>query len=283
MNHGKACHLARTPHVTATTKLGRLFSSVLACPHCSLPLDIDERHASCLSGHSFDRAKEGYLNLLVGGRVPSTKTPGDTTESLSARRRFLHSGWYSPIVEALRESLGTIHGPVLDVGCGEGYYLSCLTTHESYALDISKRAVQMTSKLLPETQCIVGTSFRLPIQNDSLAAVYTVFAPHSIDEYRRVLRPGGVWVTVTPGPQHLIELRPQRDEKTIEREDRRTQPPEESEDATRVQCALSLTDEAALDLVAMTPLQFQTSAHSAVEIVRNVTVDVWVSRATRHH
>lgn len=265
-----------------TTKLGKLSSSVLTCPHCSLPLDVDERSASCPNGHSFDRAKEGYFNLLVGGRVPSTKISGDTSDSLAARRRFLHAGWYSPIVEHLQESLDGITGPILDVGCGEGYYLSCLRTTDSYALDISKRAIQMTSKLLPATQCIVGTSFRLPIQDDSLAAVYTVFAPHSIDEYLRVLRPGGTWLTVTPGPQHLIELRPKRDEKIIEREDRRTQPPEQADDATRVQFTLSLTDDAARDLVAMTPLQFQSSAQSAAEIVRTVSVDVWVSHATKH-
>lgn len=273
----------RTPAPTNNaTRLGWLRSSVLACPHCSLPLDVAERNASCLNGHNFDRAKEGYINLLVGGRLASSKTPGDTADSLAARRRFLHAGWYSPIVDALRASLGDIDGPILDVGCGEGYYLSCLTTRDSYALDISKRAVLLASKLLPMTQCIVGTSFRLPIQNDSLSRLYTVFAPHSIDEYLRVLQPGGMWVTVTPGPQHLVELRPHRDDKIIEREDRRTQPPEQAEHAERVQFTLSLTDEAAHDLVAMTPLQFQASAQSAAEIVRTVSVDVWVSRATKH-
>lgn len=173
-------------------------------------------------------------------------------------------------------------GPVLDVGCGEGYYLSTLGLEDTYALDISKRAIQMTSKLLPATQCMVGTSFRLPVQDNSLAGVCTVFAPHSIDEYMRVLQPGGTWVTVTPGPNHLVEMRPHRDDKIIEREERRAQPPEQAEESERVQFTLSLTDEAARDLFTMTPLQFQSSAYMAVEVVRTVSVDVWVSRATKH-
>ena len=173
-------------------------------------------------------------------------------------------------------------GPVLDVGCGEGYYLSTLEREKTYALDISKRAIQMASKFLPTTQCMVGTSFRLPIQDNSLAGVFTVFAPHSIDEYLRVLRPGGTWVTVTPGPNHLVEMRPHRDDKIIEREERRTQPPEQAEESERVQFTLSLTDEAARDLFTMTPLQFQSSSHAAVEVVRTVSVDVWVSRAAKH-
>lgn len=217
----------------------------------------------------------------MGGRVPSSKTPGDTAESLAARRRFLHADWYLPIVEGLRAVANKADGPILDVGCGEGYYLAQLDRPDSYALDISKRAVQMTSKLLPETQCVVGTAFRLPIQNESLATVYTVFAPHSIDEYLRVLQPGGRWITVTPGPNHLSEMRPQRDNKTIERDDRRAEPPVEADHAERIQFTLHLTDDAAHDLFTMTPLQFQSAALGAVTTVRTVTVDVWVSHATK--
>lgn len=254
--------------------------SILACPHCSRALQIDSHVAACESGHSFDRAREGYFNLLLAGRVASSATPGDTAESLSARRRFLNDGWYQPIVSALRDALGIVDGAVLDVGCGEGYYLSHIDAPEKFGLDISKKAVQMASKSYPESQFVVGTSFHLPVLNESCAAVFTVFAPHSFDEYKRILQPGGTWVTVTPGPHHLVEMRPKRDEKILEREERRTAPPEECDEAERVQFTLHLTDEAAHDLYTMTPLQFQASSAQAVEHVREVSVDVWVSRST---
>lgn len=256
------------------------YSSVFACPHCALPLEVRDYGAICLNGHSFDRAREGYLNLMVAGRVASSVTSGDTAESLAARRRFLNGGWYSPIVHALRDALGTVDGPLLDVGCGEGYYLSQLLATEKYGLDISKKAVQMASKSQPQSQFVVGTSFRLPVTDHSCASVFTVFAPHSFDEYARVLRDGGTWVTVTPGPSHLVEMRPKRDERIMEREQRRTEPPAEADDAVRVQFMLDLSDEAAHDLYTMTPLQFQASSAQAVSHVRKVSVDVWVSRST---
>lgn len=256
------------------------YSSVLACPHCSLPLEIHTGHAICATGHSFDRAREGYFNLLLAGRVAKTTTPGDTAESLAARRRFLTAGWYSPIANALCTALGDIDGPVLDVGCGEGYYLSQVKATERYGLDISKKAIQMASKAESHSQFIVGTSFRLPIVSNSCAAVFTVFAPHSLEEYKRVLKTGGTWVTVTPGPHHLVEMRPKRDDKILEREERRTTPPEGADSSERIQFTLNLTDEAARDLYTMTPLQFQAPSAAAVETVRTVSVDVWVSRAT---
>ena len=259
---------------------GTTYSSVFACPHCARPLAISASGAHCESGHSFDRAREGYFNLLIAGRVARSATPGDTAESLSARRRFLNGGWYEPIVTSLRDALGMVNGPVLDVGCGEGYYLSHIDAPAKFGLDISKKAVQMASKQYPESQFVVGTSFRLPVLNESCAAVFTVFAPHSFDEYKRVLQPGGTWVTVTPGPHHLVEMRPKRDEKILEREERRAAPPQESDDAERVQFTLHLTDEAAHDLYTMTPLQFQASSAEAVHHVREVSVDVWVSRST---
>ena len=173
---------------------------------------------------------------------------------------------------------GSHLGPVLDVGCGEGWYLSQLESPQKFGLDISKRAVQMASKLIPNAQFIVGTAHRLPILNESCDAVFTVFAPHSHSEYLRVLRPGGRWVTVTPGPQHLHEMRPKKDPSIEERERLRSEPPQESQQAERVTFSLSLSIDAAHDLFSMTPLRWQTAADAAP--VTSVTADVWVSWGT---
>ena len=249
---------------------------ILACPHCGQAFSEADRGVVCPSGHTFDRAREGYLHLLPSGRIAATTTPGDTPESLQARRSFLHDGWYSPIAQQLVHALGDIDGAVVDIGCGEGWYLSHVNAPQRFGLDISKRAVQMASKLLPDSQFVVDTSFRLPILSDSCAAVFTVFAPHSHAEYQRVLRPGGTWVTVTPGPRHLEEMRPQKDEAILQREERRQEPPPEASDAERVTFSLMLTEDAARDLFSMTPLRWQTAAEAAP--TTQVTADVWVSR-----
>ena len=226
----------------------------------------------------FDFAKEGYLNLLVTGRLPSSATPGDTPDSLQARRRFLSAGWYEPIATAVQGLLQNANGPVLDVGCGEGYYLSHIDADCTYGIDISKKAIQMASKAYPMSQFAVASSYRLPVDDSSCAGVFTVFAPHSFSEYQRVLVPGGTWVTVTPGPHHLKEMRPSRVDTVEERELRRSEPPEQATQAERLQFTLHLTEEAAVDLFSMTPLRWQTAAQARP--VTDVSVDVWIASGT---
>ena len=249
---------------------------IFCCPHCGDVFAPRGAAVVCPNNHSFDRAREGYLNLLPGGRLPRSTTPGDTTESLQARRRFLHGGWYQPVADALCHALGDIDGAVLDVGCGEGWYLTQVTAGHRNGLDISKRAVQMAARLHPDGDFVVGTSHRLPVESGSCAAVFSVFSPHSLDEFRRVLSPGGRWATVTPGPAHLEEMRPSKSDAVRERESRRTEPPSGADVAERLTFSLALTHDAAVDLFTMTPLQWQSSTSPT----ETVTVDVWVAHGT---
>lgn len=251
------------------------YPSVFACPHCGLSFNMTPSGVHCANGHTFDRAREGYLNLLVGGRLSTTAVPGDTPESLAARRRFLSTGSYLPIVDALVHVIGEVDGAVLDIGCGEGYYLSHIRAPHRFGLDIAKRGVQMASKSYPDAEFVVGTAYRLPVLNDSCDAVFSVFAPHSIEEFQRVLSPCGQWVTITPAAHHLHQMRPKRDENILERERRRDEPPEHATHAQRVQFDLELTEESAHDLFSMTPLVWQTASDAAP--VTRVSVDVWVA------
>ncbi len=252
---------------------------IFCCPHCGGPLADGDALVACVNNHTFDRAREGYLNLLVGGRLAGSTTPGDTAESLQARRRFLHGGWYAPVAEGLDTALGRVDGDVLDVGCGEGWYLTRISATRKNGLDISKRAVQMASKLHRDAQFVVGSAHRLPVRSESCAAVFSVFSPHSLDEFHRILEPGGRWVTVTPGPRHLEEMRPNKNDSTLQRESRRVEPPTGAESAERITFELALAPDAALDLFTMTPLQWQTAASASP--TATVTVDVWVARGDK--
>ena len=249
---------------------------MLACPNCSLALDVTEVGATCPNRHSFDRGRGGYLNLLVGGRLASDATPGDTSESLAARRRFLTAGNYRPIADAIAEASAGAPGPVLDVGCGEGWYLAQLEG-DRYGLDVSKAAVQMAAKAHRNMMFVVGTAYRLPVLDGSVGVAVSVFAPHPFDEFARVLNAEGWWITATPGPLHLQEMKPDLSdrERVTERMKRRSEPPPEATSSMRVQYSLQLTEQSAADLYAMTPLRFQRNAGTTG--VREVTVDVWVS------
>jgi 23S rRNA (guanine745-N1)-methyltransferase len=255
---------------------------VFACPHCRLPLDVSSNGASCANNHSFDRAREGYLNLLVGGRLSSHTVPGDTPDSLAARRRFLSGGHYSPIARALADMVRAPSGPLLDAGCGEGYYLSQMTARHRYGLDVSKKAVQLASRLIPAAQFVVASSYRLPILDTSVEVVMSVFAPRPFEEFRRVLQPGGRWVTVTPGSSHLMEMRPARDNevgsKSMQRRSERDAAPAGATHAERVRFTLELTPETAVDLFSMTPMRWQTDADAdAIASIPRVSVDAWVA------
>lgn len=271
---------------TATSRKSRQYRrSVLACPHCALALTLTVGGASCSNGHSFDRGRGGYLNLLVGGRLGPTVTSGDAPDALAARRRFLTAGHYSPIARALADAVGTPPGPVLDVGCGEGYYLSQLSVDDRYGVDVSKAAVQMAARAFPDTQFVVGTAYRLPVLDHAAGVVISVFSPHPFDEFRRVLRPDGWWVAVTPGPRHLQEMRPalhgEPERKAGQRLERRSLPPTEATNAVRVEFTLDLSVDAHHDLFLMTPLRWQTANRvdrvDRAEEPSSVTVDVWVS------
>jgi hypothetical protein len=97
---------------------------LLTCPFCQLTLSESGNTFVCANNHTFDIAREGYVNLL------RKKQLGDTKEMLVARRQFLEQGYYQPLSDQLNEliyaHLSSSALRVLDAGCGEGYYLGCL-------------------------------------------------------------------------------------------------------------------------------------------------------------
>ena len=97
-----------------------------ACPICSRALEERGGAAVCSFGHSYDKSKYGYYNLLVGN---AGGVHGDNREMVAARRVFLDMGYYEPLREAVADTvlLHTASGSaVLDAGCGEGYYTARL-------------------------------------------------------------------------------------------------------------------------------------------------------------
>ena len=80
--------------------------NMLQCPVCGAFLEKKERALVCASGHSFDIARQGYVNLLPVTQKHS-KHPGDTRDMVAARRAFLDQGYYVPIARKVWEMLGT--------------------------------------------------------------------------------------------------------------------------------------------------------------------------------
>lgn len=190
----------------------------IICPICATQFVAIERALLCAHRHSFDLAKEGYVNFL---RKP---LPGDTKEMLRARRDFFAQNHYLPLSEAISELIHTNlqeHTPaeplvICDAGCGEGYYLSRLQSLLakqprliSYlGLDISKEAVRMAAKRCRDAFFVVANlKERLPLADASLHIILNIFAPRNPAEFARVLAPGGLLLVVIPAPTHLQTLR----------------------------------------------------------------------------
>ncbi|EVT86802.1 SAM-dependent methlyltransferase [Pseudomonas aeruginosa VRFPA09] len=66
---------------------------MLICPLCSAALGEVDNGVACPAGHRFDRARQGYLNLLPVQHKKSLD-PGDNAAMVEARRQFLG---FSPI------------------------------------------------------------------------------------------------------------------------------------------------------------------------------------------
>ena len=129
--------------------------SMLRCPVCGQELQADNRGATCPSGHRFDRAREGYLNLLRSNK--SGDSMGDPKSQARSRRDFLNQDYYAPLRDALvdivREQVSARSGreplALLDICCGEGYYTSAMGSVEgvdAYGFDLGKEMVRLAAK-----------------------------------------------------------------------------------------------------------------------------------------
>lgn len=178
--------------------------NVFVCPVCKQSLTETEKNYICPSNHNFDKAKQGYVNLLMSNKQSNH---GDDKVMVEARQRFLEKGYYSPMRDEVNKLLGS-GKTVLDAGCGEGYYTSLFAENNRvFGIDISKEALKKASRRCKNARFAVASIYDMPIADGTVDVVINIFAPDSASEYLRVLKAGGRLITVTPMENHLIELK----------------------------------------------------------------------------
>jgi 23S rRNA (guanine745-N1)-methyltransferase len=189
-------------------------AAALLCPVCRNSLDFGDgasRSLLCTAGHSFDAARQGYFNFLVG---KGTVYEADAADMVAARFDFLSAGHYRALADAVAElSAPALAGPdatVLDAGTGTGHYLRTLLDRipaAAIGLDISKFALRRAARMNPDAVNLVTDVWQpLPVAENAVDVVTVVFAPRNPAEFARVLRPAGRLVVVTPRPGHLAEV-----------------------------------------------------------------------------
>ena len=200
-------------------------ASILQCPVCREVLLRSASGYQCVSKHSFDAARQGYVNFLLSHKKHS-KEPGDNREMIESRRRFLDRGLYDRISDGVNGVVaGALGRPerdralsILDAGCGEGFYLKRLKESlarspetpcpiDYYGIDISKFAVRHATQRDKTMSWFVASIVDLPFAPGSLDIVLNVFSLADFAEFSRILRASGKIVIVSPGPRHLNGLR----------------------------------------------------------------------------
>lgn len=185
--------------------------NILKCPVCGRELYREDRTWRCENRHSFDIAKEGYVNLLSAHR--SGDTIGDNKEMVRSRRDFLNKGYYEPLARAVTECLSRYSSDgdsVLDICCGEGYYTAYAAEQlerDFYGFDLSKNMVRLAAKRSCGAAFFVANIASVPICDYAVKAAFHLFAPFHAAEFGRILADDGVILTTIPGRDHLLGLK----------------------------------------------------------------------------
>jgi 23S rRNA (guanine745-N1)-methyltransferase len=266
---------------------------IYCCPVCQEVLGVNGRTLKCANGHSYDIAKEGYVNLLLANQKRSQE-PGDNKTMISHRRQFFATGLYEPLSDAVNQVVATFLAEqgdgslfnLLDSGCGEGYFLHRLAKKLGegerpfalYGIDISKFAVKAAARRDKAVNWAVASSFALPVLPESVDFMLNMMAPFSEAEVVRVLRENGRFLLVTPGPEHLFSLRQQ----IYDEPQKHPLPSNEVAGFTfirsqRVQFERHLQNEQIQSLFVMTPYSWNAPAETREKIMSlpelSITVD----------
>jgi len=261
---------------------------VFKCPACQLALTKTAGSYRCDNLHTFDVAREGYVNLLLVQQKRS-RQPGDSDEMIKSRKRFLNQQYYQPLaaalVSCLADSANGFDQRLLDIGCGEGYYLQQLMAASvdepglfcAAGIDVSKLAVRFAAKQKSGAEMAVASAYALPFFSGVFDSLLSVFSPVSSDEAARVLAPGGHLIMVGPGEWHLSGLVSEIYEKPVAHEgnfqviDEASEFVLEQQIDVKTDISVRLSDIA--DLLMMTPYYWHISAERKEKLLSKTVLE----------
>lgn len=189
---------------------------VFRCPICHQSMKVvDLKSLICSNNHTFDFAKQGYINLLTR---PSNQRYDK--KLFKARQKIiiesnLYASLHGQISKIIMEHLGEAHNPtvILDAGCGEGSHLQRILDEwhngatTGIGLDIAKEGIIIASKNYQNPVWLVGDLVNIPLTDRSCHVVLNILSPANYLEFKRILAPGGIIVKILPHPNYLKELR----------------------------------------------------------------------------
>lgn len=249
------------------------------CPICAQGLEPEGRAWVCPQKHSFDLARQGYVNLLTVQQKHSL-APGDTREQVLSRRAFLEAGFYVPISDALNRAALDYgaQGDILDVGCGEGYYSARLAdamNAKLTGLDISKEAVRCAAAKYKQHTWLCATAAHIPVPDHEAGTLTSLFAITLPEEFHRVLRPGGLFFQVLAAEDHLMGLKSIVYDRLTHKEKNTVPRLEGFEllESRPIRFSFHLEGEQVRSLFAMTPHLFRIGKDGAARLASTTQLD----------
>ncbi|MEG0261141.1 MAG: methyltransferase domain-containing protein [Lysinibacillus sp.] len=253
--------------------------TLFACPLCTEPMQVHELESlTCTANHSFDIAKQGYINLM-----PHATASKYSKELFASRKAVIDSGLYDPLEEKIARHIKNAQ-TILDTGCGEGSHLSRIVTQLTgkpigVGIDIAKEGILAAARYYSEQIWCVGDLAKSPYAAKSFDAILNILSPANYDEFKRLLAPGGCVVKVVPQSGYLQELRTQlyaqseketySNEQTVERFSESFS----EVSIERVTYTLPLPTELVPALLEMTPMGWHKAKDAEITLTE-ITIDV---------
>lgn len=268
--------------------------ALLKCPICDSSMEVqDLKSIVCSNRHTFDIAKQGYLNLMTN----HIKTNYDRTLFEARRKVIVESSFFSPLNKAITTFINE-YAPskkeltLVDMGSGEGSHLQNISnklqsffdkTVTGIGLDISKEGILEAAKNYEDHIWIVADLAKTPLTDSMVDVMLNILSPSNYEEFNRLLIDDGIIIKVVPRECYLQELRQyfygeteQKDysnEKVIELFKEKF----ELVDQSMINYTSELDESALQSLVQMTPLTWGVEESDVKRFlesgISNITVD----------
>lgn len=262
------------------------YGKLFRCPRCGTALHLKNHSFICHQQHQYDLSKKGTLYFLDH----SIKTEYDRP-MFEARGRMIRSGMYEPVLEKIRQMVKK--GPILDVGCGEGSFLTEIQQQIDeigIGFDISKEGIYLASNQPSASFWCVADLTRLPFADRSFPTILNIFSPSHYQEFDRVLTEDGLVVKVVPQENYLRELRQAfygNEKQAYSNEQVVARFKEEMANVSqeRVTYEFSVPPALRLDLLEMSPLEWSVSPEKKAalqqEPLEKITIDIELLRGNK--
>ncbi|MBL4954359.1 methyltransferase domain-containing protein [Neobacillus sp. YIM B02564] len=199
-----------------SAELASKYVQVFSCPLCNSPMAVTHlKSLICLNNHTFDFAKQGYVNMMTR----SAHSHYDK-KLFKARQKIimesnLYTSLHQKISEVINEKIHASTGEIiiLDAGCGEGSHLQRILdkgkngTITGLGVDISKEGIRMAASNYKESIWLVGDLAHPPISAQSCHIILNILSPANYKDFKRILVSDGLIVKVVPRTNYLKELR----------------------------------------------------------------------------